>query len=47
MERWNSGTIYRTSEFKFTRYITPDSLNKYIKSLQELTPYEKFIMKGS
>lgn len=45
---WNaSTTIYRTPEFKFTRYIPPDTLSRYIKPLEELASYEKFIVKGS
>lgn len=45
---WNASTrIYRTQEFKWTRYIQPDTLGRYVKGLEELAGYEKFVVKGS
>ncbi len=33
VQHWNGATIYKTDEFKLTRYIAPDSLPKYIGML--------------
>ena len=34
VQHWNASGIFKTSEFKLTRYIPPDSLTKYITSLE-------------
>jgi hypothetical protein len=47
VQHWNGATIYKTDEFKLTRFISPDSLPKYIAMLEELSSYESFSEPGS
>lgn len=47
VQNWNVSTIFKTQEFKLTRFIPPDTLPKYISGLQELSSYDQFLEPGS
>lgn len=47
VQSWNNSEIIRSIEFPLSTHISPDSLIKYISSLDNLSSYEQFIVKGS
>jgi pyoverdine/dityrosine biosynthesis protein Dit1 len=47
-EYWsNLSNIYKTDHFRLSHHIQPNSLPKYVTSLNELTSYSDFSMPGS
>lgn len=47
VQSWNASKIVRTNQFQLSRYISPDSISKYIPSLSELSSYDQFIIPDS